>query len=314
MSIEDGLTIKKLEVFLSFMNFGNMARVAEAMGQSTVSIHRALHSLEETVRCPLFKRQGRNLIPLAAAYTFAEYARKILLACEEGLAKTREVGGFNATRLKLGSLYSLTVSAIPELLMGMKLRRPELEITLSLGSNRELFESLEDGRVDAIVVALAQDTPIDGMISLPLFYDSMHFAAPVDSPYAKAELIDLKQLQHERFITLGEGFATTRDFNFAFLQAGFSPALVMHVDDIFSLINLVSGGVGYSLLPKRIEAFSPRIHLIPMEKLYVREQLITVLIPENRERDPNLLALAAECRMFSSRSKAALTTSIQSLT
>ncbi|MET3105639.1 LysR family malonate utilization transcriptional regulator [Oxalobacteraceae bacterium GrIS 2.11] len=306
MSIEEGITIKKLEVFLSFMNFGNMARVAEAMGQSTVSIHRALHSLEEAVRCPLFKRQGRNLIPLIAAYTFAEYARKILLACEEGLAKTREVGGFNAVTLKIGSLYSLTVSAIPQLLMGMKARRPELEINLSLGSNRELFRLLEDGRVDAIVVALTQDTHVEGMIALPLFYDSMYFAAPVDSPYASSASIDLEQLRHERFITLGEGFATSRDFAHAFLQAGFTPELVMHVDDIFSLINLVSGGVGYSLLPKRIETFSPRIHLIPLQERYVSRQLITVLIPDSRERDPNLLALAAECRLFSSRVKNAV--------
>jgi len=303
MSIEEGITIKKLEVFLSFMHFGNMARVAESIGQSAVSIHRSLHSLEEAVRCPLFKRQGRNLIPLVAAYTFAEYARKILLACEEGLAKTREVGGFNAAKLKIGSLYSLTVSAIPQLLVGMKLRRPDLEVNLSLGSNRELLQSLDDGRLDAIVVALGQDTEIEGLISLPLFYDSMYFAAPVDSPYAKTGLIDLKKLQHEHFITLGEGFATSRDFAFAFEQAGYSPDLVMQVDDIFSLINLVSGGVGYSLLPKRIEAFSPRIHLIPMEPRYVGRQLIAVLIPANRERDPNLLALAAECRMFSSRTK-----------
>ena len=75
----------------------------------------------------------------------------------------------------------------------------------------------------------------------------------------------------------------------------------MHVDDIFSLINLVSGGVGYSLLPKRIEAFSPRIQLIPLEQRYDSQQQITVLIPKNRERDPNLLALAAECRMISQR-------------
>jgi LysR family malonate utilization transcriptional regulator len=155
------------------------------------------------------------------------------------------------------------------------------------------------------VVALTQDAKIDGMISLPLFYDSIHFAAPLDSPYASKHLIDLKQLQHERFISLGAGFATAQDFAFAFLQAGFAPDVVMRVDDIFSLINLVSGGVGFSLLPKRIEAFSPRIQLIPLESRYVSRQLITVLIPQIRERDPNLLALAAECRMFSSRTSLA---------
>lgn len=31
----------------------------------------------------------------------------------------------------------------------------------------------------------------------------------------------------------------------------------MQVGDIFSLINLVSGGIGYSLLPARVSEFSP---------------------------------------------------------
>ena len=298
MAIDDGITLKKLEVFLSFMQFGNLARVAEAIGQSTVSVHRSLHSLEEGIRCPLFKRNGRNLAPLKAAYTFAEYAKKVLQDCEEGVQKTCEAAGFNATRLKLGSLYSLTVSAIPKLLVGLKLRKPDLVIDLALGSNRELLQSLEDGRVDAIAVALYGENEFDELVSLPLFYDDIYFAAPVGSPYAKATRIDLKDLKDERFVTLGEGFATAQDFTHAFSRAEFSPNVAMRVGDIFSLINLVSGGLGYSLLPGRIGPFSPRIQLIPLEDRYVSRQLITVLLPKNRERDPNLLALAAECRMF----------------
>ncbi|MDA4211308.1 LysR family transcriptional regulator, partial [Escherichia coli] len=60
MAIDEDITLKKLEVFQSFMTLGNMARVSEALGQSTVSVHRALHSLEEGLRCPLFKRDGRK--------------------------------------------------------------------------------------------------------------------------------------------------------------------------------------------------------------------------------------------------------------
>lgn len=305
MGIDEEITLKKLEVFLSFMQFGNMARVAEALGQSTVSVHRALHSLEDGVRCPLFKRDGRNLTPLKTAYTFAEYANKVLLDCEEGIRKTREAAGFNAARLKLGSLYSLTVSTIPQLLIGLKLRKPDLEMDLALGSNRELMQSLEDGRLDAIVVALYDEYELDELISLPLFYDDIFFAAPVGSPYANARKIDLKELRHERFVTLGDGFATAHDFTHAFAQVDFSPNVAMRVEDIFSLINLVSGGIGYSLLPGRIGPFNPRIQLIPLEERYVTRQLITVLLPKNRERDPNLLALAAECRMFRRRDEAA---------
>ena len=78
MAINEEITLKKLEVFLSFMELNNLARVADALGQSTVSVHRALHSLEDGLRCPLFKREGRSLIPLHAAYTFAESARRAL--------------------------------------------------------------------------------------------------------------------------------------------------------------------------------------------------------------------------------------------
>src|SRR5215207_628723 len=102
MAIDEGITIKKLEVFLAFMKYGSMTRVSESIGQSVVSVHRAVHSLEQSTRCPLFKLDGRKLIPLQAAYTFAEYAERALFECEEGLRKTREVAGFASPRLKIG--------------------------------------------------------------------------------------------------------------------------------------------------------------------------------------------------------------------
>jgi LysR family malonate utilization transcriptional regulator len=67
------------------------------------------------------------------------------------------------------------------------------------------------------------------------------------------------------------------------------------------LINLISGGIGYSLLPGRVGEFSPRIELMPLQEKYASRQQITLLLPKNRERDPNLLALAAECRMYGRR-------------
>ena len=59
--IDEEITLKKLEVFLSFMRLHSLARVSEELGQSTVSVHRALHSLEEGLRCPLFRREGRSV-------------------------------------------------------------------------------------------------------------------------------------------------------------------------------------------------------------------------------------------------------------
>jgi LysR family malonate utilization transcriptional regulator len=297
MAIDDAITLKKLEVFIAFMALGNMTRVAELLEQSTVSVHRALHSLEESLHCPLFKREGRHLIPLQSAFIFVEYARRSVGECEEGVRKVREATGFNATRLKIGSLYSLTLRCMPQLMIGLKSRRPELDLDLTLGSNLELLKSLADGQLDAIVIGLHRDNDNGALMSVPLFYDDVYLAAPLNSPFASHAQVDLQQIQKENFVTLTEGYATSEDFEYCFQKAGFRPSIVMRVKDIFSLINLISAGMGYSLLPGRIAEFSPRIELIPLQEKYATRQMITLLILKSRERDPNLLALAAECRM-----------------
>ncbi len=63
--INQEITFRKLSVFMMFMAKGNIARTAEAMKLSSVSVHRALHTLEEGVGCPLFCPQRAQ--PAAAA-------------------------------------------------------------------------------------------------------------------------------------------------------------------------------------------------------------------------------------------------------
>lgn len=64
--INQEITFRKLSVFMMFMAKGNIARTAEAMKLSSVSVHRALHTLEEGVStkgatCCRCRRRGRCL-------------------------------------------------------------------------------------------------------------------------------------------------------------------------------------------------------------------------------------------------------------
>ncbi|NYE58855.1 LysR family malonate utilization transcriptional regulator [Duganella sp. 1224] len=298
MMIDDVITLRKLEVLLTFMQVNNLTRASELLGQSAVSVHRALHSLEEGLRCPLFKREGRKLVPLPAAYAFANYAERALGEVDKGVRKAREVAGFDTVSLKMGSLYSLTLRCVPQLMTGLRQRKPELRIDLTMGSNRELFQGLADGVLDAAVVGVAPVFHHPELQSVPLFDDSLYLAAPAPSPYAGRGAIDLLDLRHEKFVRLADGFATAESFDHAFGQAGYRPEIAVSVGDIFSLINLIGGGLGYSLLPGRVADFSPRMQLLPLAPRYASSQRVTLLFPRNRERDPKLLALAAESRLY----------------
>ncbi|XAH23829.1 LysR family transcriptional regulator [Xylophilus sp. GW821-FHT01B05] len=294
--IDDDISFRKLEVLLAFMDTGNLARAAERLGTSAVSVHRALHSLEEGARCALFRHQGRNLIPTEAAQVLAEVAREVLGSMAEGLRATRAAAGHADGRIKLGSLYSLTIQLVPEVIVGLRQRRPNLQAELVLGSNAELLEKLRQGTLDATLMALPDPEP--GIVSLPLLEDDMYFAAPLGSPYAALQSIDLRNCAQERFVSLGEGFATQRGFRGAFEVAGFAPEVAMQVGDIFSLANLVSGGVGYTLLPGRVRSiFGHKLQFIALEEKYRARQSIGLSFLKPRERDPDLLLLASVCRV-----------------
>ncbi|WP_413736717.1 LysR family transcriptional regulator [Sodalis sp. RH21] len=298
--IDNDITFRKLQIFLAFMDKRNISRTAEQLGLSTVSVHRALHTLEEGVRCPLFVHQGRNLTPLPAAETLAEYAREVSDLMRRGIEETRKCGGIGQGRLKLGTMYSLTLDTIPQLIMGLKLRRPALELELLMGSNQDLLVKLEDQQLDAILISIS-DTQIDParFETLPLFKDDIYLASPSSSSAVMAGPADLRDFRHEKFVSLTEGFATYHGFQEAFHVAGFEPQIVTRVNDIFSMINLVQAGVGHTLLPGRMKRiYEHSVRLLTLAAPYQMRQTIALVFARNRERDPEMLALVAEGRMY----------------
>ncbi|WCM94208.1 LysR family transcriptional regulator [Acidovorax sp. NCPPB 2350] len=292
---DDEITLRKLHILLAFLETGNLARAAEGLDISAVSVHRALHSLEDALRCRLFRHEGRNLHPTDAAHHLAEVARELLATLERGIRATRAVAGYASDRLRIGSLYSLTSRAVPAIVVGIQTRLPEIQTELVLGSNADLLRKLREGAIDAALMAAPGDAP--DVESEPLFEDDILFAAPADSPYPPGEPVDLAACRGERFVSLTEGFATYQGFMETFRMAGFTPDVVMQTGDIFSLMNLVGGGVGCTLLPGRVRgALPPHVKLIPLQPRYRMRQAIALHFLRTRERDPNLLALLAVCR------------------
>lgn len=298
--IDSEITLKKLEIFLAFMEKENIARAAEQLGLSSVSVHRALHTLEEGFRCPLFIHKGRNLLPLPAARALAEYARDIVDLTYKGIEETRLKAGFGQQRMRIGTLYSLTLETIPRLIMGLKVRRPAMEISLTMGSNEDLLAQLENQLLDAILISVS-DSQIDPLRFevLPLFEDDIYLAAPAASALNSNGTADLQDFRSQKFVSLTEGFATYHGFSEAFQIAGFEPEIVTRVNDIFSMLSLVQAGVGYTLVPGRMKKmYEHTLQLLPLCEQYQMRQTIALVFNRNQQQDPNLLALTAEGRMY----------------
>lgn len=294
--IDEDISFRKLEILLAFLEAGSLGRTAERLGVSTVSVHRALHSLESGTRCTLFRLEGRNLLPTDAALALADVAAEVLHAMSEGIRSTREIAGYAADRIRIGSMYSLTSRTVPALIQGLKLRMPDIQTELVLASNADLLTKLRDGAIDAALMGETHDADLESQL---LFEDDIYFAAPVSANYPANEAVDLRDCKDVRFVSLTDGFVTRQRFVEAFQGAGFTPNVAISTGDIFSLMNLIGGGIGCSLLPGRVRDVLPRdVQLLEMQPAYHAPQRIVMTFLRARERDPNLLSLLAASRTY----------------
>ena len=82
-------------------------------------------------------------------------------------------------------------------------------------------------------------------------------------------------------------------------MAGCEPRMVTQVNDICSMISLVQAGIGLALIPGRMKkVYENNIQLLPLAEPYQMRQQISIVYSHRRERDNDLLALAAEGRMY----------------
>jgi len=299
--IDSDITFRKLEIFLAFMRTGTIPRAAELLDTSPVSVHRALHSLEEGMKCQLFRNEGRTLVPTPAATLLAETARQVVDAMSLGISLARAASGVSSGRLRIGSLYSLTADIVPQVIASLKAKRPELKIELALGSNDDLLDRLMRSQIDAVLMGIPQEEA-GSLDIVPLFEDEIYFACAESGSRSLGpdiDLIDLRDFRDADFVSLTDGFLTFQGFVDAFRIAGFTPKIASQASDIFSLVSLVTAGMGYTLLPGRVrEAFGSRIRLIPLREPYRMRQAIGLSYLHARERDPVLLSLAAACRQL----------------
>jgi len=184
--------------------------------------------------------------------------------------------------------------------MDFKLRKPDTHIDLSMGSNYELLASLENNQLDAIFIEVSQDEIDHSRFEiLPIFSDELFIAGPINSPLLKKPTINLGDLKEENFIGLNKGFATYHSFQQAFANVGYTPNITIYVNDIFSLINLVCGGMGYSLLPGRMKTFyQDKLKMVRVEQQNPVIQTVGLVFAKNKQYDPNILSLLASSRMY----------------
>lgn len=149
---------------------GSFARAAAQLGRSQSAVSMQLKKLEEQAGRPLFRRQGRGLVPTEAGDALLAYARRIIALNDEAAASLG--APVTTAAVRMGLPQDFFEDVMPSTITRYARQRPGVHVEVRAGRNYALEEEVRAGRLD---VALAfypagSDTHGTRIASLPLYW------------------------------------------------------------------------------------------------------------------------------------------------
>jgi len=138
-----------LRTMIAGTELGSFARAAAHLGRSQSAVSMQLRKLEQQAGCPLFRRNGRGLVPTEAGDALLAYARRIVALNDE--AATSLGATLEAASVRVGLPQDFFEDVMPDAITRFSRRRPGVHVDVSAGRNFALEEDVRAGRLDLAI-------------------------------------------------------------------------------------------------------------------------------------------------------------------
>ena len=149
---------------------GSFARAASQLGRSQSAVSMQLKKLEQQAGRPLFRRDGRGLVPTEAGDALLAYARRIIALNDEAAASLGTTAAVASVRM--GLPQDLFEDVLPDAIMRFSRKRPGVHVEVRAGRNYALEDEVRAGRLDVAVAFFASGSDTHGtrLASLPMLW------------------------------------------------------------------------------------------------------------------------------------------------
>lgn len=259
----NNLSMRQLRYFDALARLGHFGRAAEDCAVSQPALSMQIRELEDILGAPLVERGARQVRLTELGEEFALRARDILTAVNELDDLVRARTGPLLGRLRIGVIPTVAPYLLPEVITALQARYPGLDLRPREAVTQKLLEDLSGARLDAAIVALPVSEP--GLVEMPLFEEEFVLVRPpqeADHPVPSAQ-----GLREMRLLLLEEGHCF-RDQALAFCAPPRSaPRDMMEGSSLSTLVQMVSAGIGVTLVPEMAVPVETRSARVALQRL-----------------------------------------------
>jgi len=239
------VTLRQLRYFDALARHRHFGRAADVLAISQPALSVQIRELEASFGAALFERSAKGARLTGLGEDMAERVRPILRAVEElgELARASEPG--LAGRLRLGVIPTVAPYLLPRLLRTLATAHPALDLRLRETMTPRLLTELQDGQIDAAILAL----PVadQSLTQVPLVEEPFLLVQPSNQSGAGPVTADM--LDGQRLLLLEEGHCF-RDQALAVCALDAGPARDgLDGSALGTLVQMVGAGLGITLIP-----------------------------------------------------------------
>ena len=188
------------------------------------------------------------MLPTAAGTALAEKARQVLADLRDLAEAAASFKEPLSGALRLGVIPTVAPYVLPRALREVHRRYPQLRLLLKEGRTARLLELLFDGSLDLVLLAL--EAELGDVETHTLFRDPFVLAVPNTHRLASRKKVSEKDLRDEDVLLLEDGHCL-RDQALSICDRGGACELGdFRASSLTTLVQMVSGGVGVTLLPE----------------------------------------------------------------
>ncbi len=241
-------SLKQLQYFLALNEHEHFGRAAAACFVSQSAFSHAIRELEETLGACLVDRTNRSVVITNTGREVAVQARLCVQDAESLLDLAGSDGKPLTGKLVLGVIPTIAPFLLPRIIPSLRREHAELELYLVEEQTATLEESLADGSVDVVLLALPW--ALRNAETMKLFDDPFHLAYCRNTKHVDPENFRVNRLTSPSILLLQDGHCLRDHALDACNIKNLDTVNRFSASSLLTLIEMVDADLGVTFIPE----------------------------------------------------------------
>lgn len=270
------MEMKQLECFMAAAKYGSLSEAAKKLFLTQPAMSQNIKTLEQELNVILFQRTGKKLILTAAGNILLKYVTSAICCLNTARIKIADLQFGRSGVINIGSWHNSGMNILPDIIHAFHQQYPNLRFDIIQGEKEDLLARLDQSTLDLCFVRKNEQKkyaeicfPDDELVivgsRLHLKNDSIGFL-PISC--LKHTPLIIKRNLSKRITSLCE-------------KHNFTPNIFCCCDDTYTTIQLVTKGIGVTILPRSnlAVAFQSELIIKELEELVMHKACSLIYDP-----------------------------------